>query len=257
MVKELQYTSIKRVLEDLMEHPLLRDLTLEQVVRFTIRFIGLHGFHKFYQDKIEDVDIHDFRGLLPCDLISIIQVKDLKTGICLRAMTDNFAMGMLPEHPERPKPHKDLMNNMRPPKKWYIPDSHRHLHELAFKTQGRVIYTSFPEGKVGIAYKSIPVDDDGYPQLLDNENYLAALEAYIKKQVFTIKFDTGKISSAVLQNAQQEYAWLANQLSSEFVIPSTSEMEAITRSINTMIPKVREFDNGFINLGDREWIRRH
>ena len=107
---------------------------------------------------------------------------------------------------------------------------------------------------VEIAYKSIPVDEDGFPLLIDNENYLAALEAYIKKQVFTIKFDTGKISAGILQNAQTEYAWAAGALQDEFTVPSISEMESITRMINTMIPKMREFDTGFINLGNREHL---
>ena len=255
MVKEIKYTSVRRVLDNLMDHPLLRDLTLEQVVRYTVRFIGIHSYPKFYQDKIEDVPIDKFRGLLPCDLISIIQVKDCKTGICMRAMTDSFPKGMKPVdihekysgHKEPKRPHKD----------WYIPEPALPLGELTFKTQGRVIYTSFPKGVVEVAYKSMPIDDDGFPLLIDNENYLAALEAYIKKQVFTVKFDTGKVNSGVLQNAQQEYAWAAGQLQSEFTTPSTSEMEAITRQWNTLIPKVREFDNGFRNLGDREYIRRH
>ena len=247
MVKELQYTSIRRVMDDLMEHPLLRDLTLEQVVRYVIRFIGLHGFTKFYQDKIEDVEIDEFRGVLPCDLVSIIQVKDLGTGVCLRAMTDNFTPGLIPHEKKHNAPRSSV----------YIPPSHTFYREPTFKTQGRVIFTSFPKGTVGVAYKAIPVDDDGYPQLIDNENYLAALEAYIKKQVFTIKFDTGKITNAVLQNTQQEYAWLAKQLSSEFVIPSISEMEAITRSLNTLIPQIRHFDNGFTDLGNREYLVAH
>lgn len=273
MVKEIQYTNIKRVLDNLLDHPLLRDLTLEQVVRYTIRFIGINGMPKLYKDKIIDVDIEHFRGLLPCDLISIIQVKDLKTGVCLRAMTDNFTRGLVPhptpppphfhEHPEHPHHpehghHKDLLNNVRKhPKDWYIPPMFKYMEEPAFKTQGRIIFTSFPHGKVGIAYKAIPVDDEGFPLLIDNENYLAALEAYIKKQVFTMKFDTGKISAQVLQNAQRDYAWLAGELDAEFAIPSQSEMEAITRMWNTLIPQVRHFDNGFTDLGNREYIRRH
>jgi hypothetical protein len=93
--------------------------------------------------------------------------------------------------------------------------------------------------------------------LIDNENFIAALEAYIKKQVFTIKFEQGKITAGVLQNVQQEYAWLVGELDAEFTIPSQSQMESITRMWNTLRPKVREFDNGFKHLGDREWIRRH
>jgi len=127
--------------------------------------------------------------------------------------------------------------------------------EGSFKTQGRIIYTSFPEGVVEISYKAIPVDDDGYPLLVDNETYLNALEAYIKQKVFTIKFDTGKISAGVLQNAQQEYAWAAGELQNEMTTPSVSEMESITRMWNTMIKPVRQFDNGFRNLGNREYLR--
>ncbi len=270
MVKELQYTSIKRILDNLTDHPLLRDLTLDQVVRYTIRFIGINGFPKLYCDKEIDLEIKDFRGLLPCDLISIVQVKDLRTDVCLRSMTDNFTPPS--EGPRNKRKVKDLLHNMEPPKEklqdtlpprgkhfadWYIPVALKYNEEPAFKTQGRVIYTSFPESIVRIAYKAIPVDEDGYPMLIDNENYLAALEAYIKKQVFTIKFDTGKIQAGVLQNAQRDYAWLAGQLHAEFTIPSQSEMESITRALNTLIPRVRHFDNGFKNLGDREYIRNH
>lgn len=279
MIKEYQYTSISRVLDSILDHPLLRDVSLEQAVRYTIRFIGLFGFSKMYKDKIEDVEIHDFRGLLPCDLISIIQVKDIRTGVCLRHMTDNFIPAQVSDklkdhgiYPPHPTP--DLLNNIQPPVhreppvgkgpipkvhpwEWYIPHALKYLEEPAFKTQGRCIYTSFPEGVVGISYKSIPVDEEGFPLLIDNENYLAALEAYIKKQVFTVKFDTGKIAAPILQNAQRDYAVLAAELQSEFVTPNINEMESITRMINTLIPKVREFDNGFKGMGNREWLRKH
>lgn len=108
-----------------------------------------------------------------------------------------------------------------------------------------------------IAYKSIPVDDDGFPLLIDNETYLNALEAYIKVKVFTIKYDTGKIQAGVLSNAQSDYAWAAHLLQSEMTMPSMSEMESITRMLNTMIKPVTHFDNGFKDLGNREYIRRH
>lgn len=229
MVTEIQYTDIRRVLDDLMDHPLLRDLTLEQVVRHTIRFISLHGYPRLYKDAEETVDIKDYKGLLPCDLISIVQVKDKKTGKCLRAMTDTFT----------PRERKE-----------------REVEELSFKTQGRVIYTSFPEGEVEIAYKAIPVDGEGYPLLIDNETYLNALEAYIKVKAFTVKYDTGQIQSGVLSNAQTDYAWAARQLQQEFTMPSMNEMESITRMWNTMIKPVAHFDNGFRHLGDREYRRR-
>lgn len=256
MVTNIQYTNIRRVLDDITDHPLLRDVTLEQVIRHTIRFISLHGYPQLYQDKIDTVDIRDFRGLLPCDLVSIIQVKDLKTDVCLRSMTDTFTPGLRPKPDMRNQP-KDLLNNMKPPVNTYIPPMQEYREEPSFKTQGRIIFTSFPDGKVEIAYKAIPVDEDGFPMLIDNETYLNALEAYIKVKVFTVKFDTGKIQAGVLSNAQTEYAWASHLLQSEMITPSMSEMESMTRYLNTLIKPVRQFDNGFKDLGNREYLRNH
>lgn len=255
MVTNIQYTNIRRVLDDITEHPLLRDVTLEQVIRHTIRFISLHGYPQLYQDKVETVEIKDFRGLLPCDLIYIVQVKDPGSGICLRSMTDTFAPGMRPKPDEQYQP-KDLINNASPVGE-YIPPMRKYTEEPSFKTQGRIIFTSFEEGEVEIAYKSIPVDEDGFPLLIDNETYLNALEAYIKIKVFTVKYDTGKIQAGVLSNAQADYSWASHLLQSEMTLPSVSEMESLTRYLNTMIKPTTSFDKGFKDLGGREYIRRH
>ena len=233
MIKEYQYINIRRVLDELHRHPLLRDLTLEQVVSYVVSFIGIFGMPKLYQDKEEVLHIEDYRCLLPCDLISINQIKECKTGVCLRSMTDNF---MPREHYDRSAGYK-------------IPQ------ELSFKTQGQVLYVSFKTGDVSVSYKAIPVDKDGFPLLIDNPVFLKALETYIKKEAFTILFDMGKIAPAVLQNTQQQYAWLAGQLQSEFTIPSQSEMESISRMWNTLIQRTNEFNTGFKSLGDREYLK--
>ena len=259
MINEIKYTSIRRVLDNIMDHPMLRDLTLEQTVRYTLRFIGINGFPQLYQNKTEAIEIHEFRGELPCDLIGIVQVRDFRTGVCLRSMTDTFPSGINPDVPCSSKPI-DLPNNAKQQveqKDWYIPPKGNYVNELSYKVQGRILYTSFPEGMIEIAYKSIPIDEDGFPLLIDNENYLAALEAYIKKQVFTIKFEQSKIPAAVLQNAQTEYAWLAGQLSSEMLIPSLSEMQSITNMYNSLLPKMNEFYKGFKTLGSKEVLIKH
>lgn len=225
------------------------------------------------------MEIHHFRGELPCDLISIQQVRDKCSGICLRGMTKTFNPGLKDDINRHPHPHPhddivpDLANGHHYPhhhphpmaQKPYMDGMDRwcdHPHplpdnEMSFKTQGRVIYTSFPEGVVELAYRAIPVDEDGYPLLVDDETYLAALEAYIKVRVFTVKFDTGKLAAPILQNAQTEYAWLSAQLMDTMTVPSVSEMESIQRAIMTMLPNMRTFDKGFKDFGDREYLRRH
>lgn len=233
MVKEYNYISIKEILNRLMRHPLLRDVNLDQVIQYTIDFISIFGMPKFYFDKQETLHIEDYRAMLPCDLISINQVKECSTNTCLRSMTDNFLS-------------EDYYNKR---------NGYRVPQELTFKVQGQVIFTSFREGDITVSYKAIPVDDNGFPLLIDNPTFLKTLEAYIKKEIFTIMFDMGKITPPVLQNAQQQYSWLAGQLQSEFTIPSISEMESLKRSWCTLLQRTTSFNDGFRNNGNQEYIK--
>ena len=154
MVKEIDYINIRELLSRVLRHPLLQDFTFEQAIQYTLDFIGLFGFPDLYQDKEEVVHICDYRGKLPCDLIEINMVKDCRTDIPLRSMTAAF------------NPGGKYYNHLR--------------QEPQFKTQGRVIITSFPEGDIVISYKAIPVDEEGLPLLIDNSKYLKALELYVK-----------------------------------------------------------------------------
>ena len=224
MVKEYNYINIREILSRVLRHPLLQDVSFEQAVQYTIDFIGIFGMPKLYEDKEIELHIENFRTSLPEDLVSIIQVRSKESDRCLRSMTDSF----IP-----------------------IEDS----NELTFKTQGNALYTSFKTGDVYVAYKATPVDECGYPLIIDNPIFLKTLESYIKREVFTILFDMGKINGAVLQNTQQQYAWLAGQLQSEFTIPSISEMESLKNSWCTLIQRTREFDNRFSSLGNREQLK--
>lgn len=228
MNTEIRHINIREALSRTLRHPLLQDVNLEQVIQYVLDFIGIFGLPSTYEHKEAIVNIQEFRAELPCDLISIEIVKDCRTGVSLRHMTDVF-------NPDNKDRH-----------------GHRIKHELSFKTQGRTLYCSFKNGRVSIAYLALPVDDEGLPLLIDDPNYLLALDAYIKREVFTILFDQGKIQQHILNAAEQRYAWAAGRMQTHFTTPSISEMESITRMWNTLIPRVREFDRQFESLGNRE-----
>ena len=228
MINNITYINLKEVASRLTRHPLMIDLTFESIIQYTIDFIGTIGLPPIYLDKVVTIDIDNYRASLPCDLVAIRQVKDSKNNISLRATTDTFHL--LHEENESIK-----------------------RQEGTFKTQGNIIYTSFKKGSVDIAYRAIPVDTEGLPMIPDNSIFLKALELYIKKEWFTILFDMNKISPAVLQNIQQEYAWKVGQLNTEFTLPSISEMEAISNMMSQLIPRTNEFRKGFKSLGNREY----
>lgn len=228
-----RYISLKQILDDVLDHPLLRDISFERAVNHTVHFIRIVGMPREFNEKTELVTIENHRGLLPCDLENIIQVRTHSE--CghhhevFRYSTDSFHMS---EH-------------------------EHHSHDLTYKVQGGVIFTSMKNGKIEIAYRSIPVDSEGYPMVPDNSSFTRALELYIKKQAFTVLFDMGKITPQVYNNVLQEYAWAVGAAQSEMVRPSIDQMQAITNSLNTLIPRVNEHKRGFINDGSMEKIRLH
>lgn len=229
-----RYISLKQVLDDILDHPMLRDVSFERAVNHTINFMRILGCPRMFEEKVSLVSISNWRGVLPCDFNDIIQVRthsscERKNYGVFRYATDNFHMS----------------------------ENKQDSFDLTYKIQGNVIFTSIKEGVIEIAYNAFAVDSDGYPLIPDNSSFIRALELYIKKQTFTVLFDLGKINQAVYQNVCQEYAWAVGTAQSDLVRPTIDQMESITNMLNTLIPRVSEHSNGFVNLGTRELIKNH
>lgn len=226
-----RYISIKQVLDDVLDHPLLRDVSFERAVNHTVHFIRIVGMPKAFEEKTATLEVKDYRALLPCDFNSMIQVRTTKecnhNHDTFRATTDSFHMSE---------------------------DKHGS-YDLTYKLQGNIIYTSIKEGTIEISYEAIAVDSEGYPMIPDNSSFIRALELYIKKQCFTVLYDLGKINQQVYSNVCQEYAWAVGQAQSDLVRPTPDEMEAITNMWNTLVPRMSEHRSGFINNGSKEQVK--
>lgn len=219
------YISIKEVLDNLLDNPLLQDLTLERVVNYAVDFIRRVGMPKVFQEKTSKINIEEYRGQLPCDFFKMIQVR--YNNNCFRYSTDSF----------------------------HLSDEKGKSHDLTYKIQGDFIFTSLKEGEIEIAYQAIPVDCNGYPLLVDNSSFREALELYITKRRYKILYDTGKLRGDVYKNTCQEYAFLVGQAQTSLIMPSLDEMESITNTWNTLINRVTEHSRGFINSGSKETLK--
>lgn len=223
-----KYISIRQILDNLLVHPLLRDLTLERVVNYAVDFMRIVGMPKLYEEKTTVLTIDNYRALLPCDFNQVLQVRKHNSNEYFRHSTDNYHMGN----------HQGSLDN-------------------TYKIQGGLIYTSLKDGDIEISYQAIAVDEEGYPALPDNSSFTRALELYIKKQWFTIQFELGKLQAPVLQNVQQEYAWAVGQCQSDLVRPTIDQMESLANSWNTLIPRTAEHSKGFSTNGSRQTIKIH
>ena len=234
------YISIRQIMDDIREHPLLKDINLERVVNYTYHFLRIVGAPRLFVDKVEEIKVENYRAKLPCDFIEVIQIRDINGNPFLYT-TDNF--------------HESTNKTPQNQYKCYI-DNFQYQN-LTYKIQGNVIFTSVKDCIIEIAYKALVVDEDGFPMLPDNSPFIKALEAYIKVQQFTILFDTGKISGQVLQNAQQEYAWAVGQAESDLHRMNVDQMQSFTNLWNTLLPRVNEHRNGFKTMNVQEKIRNH
>lgn len=210
------YISIRQIADDIYDNPLLNDLPFERIVNLTVRFTRRMGLPQMFDEDVAKVEIHQHRGLLPCNLYNIIQVKDSCTNITFTVSSDSFFYTSTGRGP------------------------------LTYKVQDRFIYTSMPEGVIEISYTGFKVDNDGYPMLPDDSNYINALELYIKKETFTNLFEQNKISQAVLINTQKDCAAAMMTLRSDMSTPSVDEMEVIARMWNRLLPEDRMHQSGFI-----------
>lgn len=227
-----RYISLRQVLDDILDHPMLKDVSFERAVNYTVHFMRIVGCPRMFEEKTALVEIKDYRGLIPCDFNDIIQVRthsscDRKNYGVFRYATDNFHMS----------------------------DNKQDSFDLTYKIQGNVIFTSIKEGTIEIAYNAFAVDSDGYPMIPDNSSFINALELYIKKKQFNVLFDTGKISQAVYNQVCQDYAWAVGQAQSDLVRPTIDQMQAITNSLNTLVWRVSEHKSGFVNTGSAEKIK--
>lgn len=232
----VNYISIRQIIDDLLDHPLLQDLTLERAVNYAVHFIQIVGVPNEFEEKTALVNIENYRGCLPCDYYDMMQVRTYKEGDnyprVFRYATDSF-------HCSNKKESNENLNTQ----------------DLTYKLQNSIIFTSIKEGTIEIAYHAIKVDKEGYPMIPENSSFIQALELYIKKKVFTILFDQGKINQAILQNTQQEYAWYVGQAQRDLTMPTIDQMESISNMWCQLLQRNNEHSKGMNSLGRREYIK--
>lgn len=208
----------------------MQDLTLETAVDYCIDFMRLVGVPDMFTEKVAVLDINNYRAALPEDFYQVNQIRTTE-GNYFRYAGDTFHT------------HKCFDNTVNA--------------DLTYKIQGGVIITSIEKGCIEISYQAIAVDEEGYPMIPDNSSFTRAIQAYIKKEWFTILFDEAKISQQAFQQAQQDYAWAVGDCRSEFNRLTIDKAESLFNSWRTLIIRDTEHRRGFKNNGSKEYIKTH
>lgn len=202
-MKTSEFESIDLVIDRIRRHPMLADIQRETLIDYIVDFTHIVNCGGFYDVEHIIADIEDYKVELPFNFVGIEYITNIN-GTRLEVKDSSVRF-----------------DNYAIPTKYLL--------------KGRVLIFDSERGEVNITYKCIPVDEDGYPMISNNTNFLRALESYVKVNYFTVLFDLGKINRAVLEQAHQDYAWNVGSAMSAQNRISVDEMNKIANTINTLI----------------------
>lgn len=228
----MEFTSIKDIASDVYSHPLMRDLPFERIIRDTLELIQITGCPNLFEDKEAILELDKYRAVLPCDYYDMNQV--------------------VLETPDNNGTHAFKYSTAT-----FSPVGSRMGSDLVYKIQGNIIYTSVKEGPIRISYKAIKLDDEGYPQIVNNASFKRALVSYIKKNWFTILFDAGHIRGDILQNAQNDYDFNISQAQNSLIMPTLDQMESLARIYNDLLIRQYEHNGTFNDINKSHTLRVH
>jgi hypothetical protein len=224
--------SIGNILWRVLRQPIASELTYEQAAEFAIEFIRLVGAPLAYVDKVESLELSDFKTMIPPNLIHInglryTGIDGCDAGTAMRYATDIYHMSKDP-----------------------------NTTELTYVLQNCVLTASIKDGFVEIAYKAIATDEHGYPVVPDNESFKMGLEYYILHRFLEPLWTMGKIQDKVFQYYETKRHWYLGQAASSMIVQGPDHLESIMNGLNRLIVQDQTYDNFYRNFGTKERIKR-
>lgn len=138
-----------------------------------------------------------------------------------------------------------------------VAPEHRAAKGNYYTTQNSVIFLSHRHDVVDISYLAVMTDNEGFPMIPDDSKFIRALVNYIKKEYFTVLFDTGQIQPVQLQQALQDYAWSVGAAQSAAHEMDLPRLEALSNAMHGLINRNNEWDSAFVSNGAPEILFKH
>lgn len=133
------------------------------------------------------------------------------------------------------------------------------FEDVTFFTKPGWIVLNKKTGYVKLSYKSIAVDERGYPLIPDSTAYQEAVYWYVMMKLNFPKYLKGKLGGATVTSNQNVYFYLQgqwnfyrNQAYAEAMMPTESDMRSIKNEWNKLVPEWDSDDTFFGGVGKRQ-----
>lgn len=254
-----KYISTKRVLENV-----YRNFGLQEEVSFydAIEWIGsvmaMAGPPSRLEKHVKAILIEDGRGNLPCDLHSIMR--------CGKRVQISTALGNAPKvffmendviadgEAYFPDVSDIYVETASTNSSYYLEPMHYSQDDMmmryhncdidfrvnkacgnTYQVNKNYIYTNFEKGIVEMAYLRIPLDEEGYPLIPDNESWIKACEFEILYRVYYRDYIAGRVPAAIFDTISTDRDWYFAQAVNGDKIPTQDEaMTWLNNALNPM-----------------------
>lgn len=222
----MKYVSINTLAFRLLKHPMLKDLSFDDIAMYTSDVIRRLGAPLAYKDEQAVIEVDNYKGTLPCDLFYIKQLRTQDTLGNYTAMRYNTTTFSSNCHASD------------------SPDLYTKSQQL-YTVTGEYINTSFEKASVEIAYKALAADEDGYPLIPDDTSVMQAIEYYIRWKTLEILSDLNQNLVYARNNAEKQYSWYVGQAETSLRMLTIDEMDVTFDALNRIIPKFNQHSNFF------------
>lgn len=190
-----------------------------------------------YENKITDppITIEDYRGVLPSDIVTIIQVRESVSKIPLLKITGTF----------QPVFESNNLANSNDPTM------------AGYRIGDGYIYTNFDEGEIEISYTAFVTDDDGLPMVPDSERFIEAVVSYCNYQIAKRLYLQDKLSRDKFQYLEQEWYFYVKSAAGYAHLPSLDQAEALKNQLVRFKQSSILHGTQFVYLNSPEIIKVH
>lgn len=224
------YISIKHVLNRILrEQPFIEQINLADAVEWAGQFINKLGAEKLYKRYNCEIEITDNRGQLPDNFKYIEAIRDEYNNVQLKPSINKFPHG--------------------------INDNTVFENNQAYTIRENIIFTDFEEGTLQVVYRGYRLDEDGFPEIPDDERIIEGVYWYIVYKIAYAKFMVDQLSAIKFQYIEQMYLTYIRSARYKAVMPDKQEMEAIKDQELRLVPDPAAYQNSFVNLDTIETIK--
>lgn len=110
-------------------------------------------------------------------------------------------------------------------------------------------------GHLMISYQAIPVDEDFFPMVPDDEAFLEALYWYINMKITYPEWKAGRVRDAVYYDTKSSWNYYRKQAYGNAMMPNSDQLESIKNVWLRLVPLINEEKSFFSTMSEQEHVR--